>query len=152
KKEDLRLALDDAHVRFVLLLGYTGQDDLGQHAKRDLDDLLSELNDPTVVVSVRVLNQATLHRAVSTQASGGAINLEVMLHEWGQMTAPYLAYYGQVDAADVAGWWTTHGTALLAKNLRNFTGSTEVNDGIVQTLTLTPEKFFYFNNGVTVLC
>jgi len=41
---------------------------------------------------------------------------------------------------------------LFDKNLRNFKGDTSVNNGIKSTLSLNPDDFWYFNNGVTVLC
>jgi hypothetical protein len=41
---------------------------------------------------------------------------------------------------------------LLAKNLRKFKGDTDVNLAIKRTLVSEPEKFWYFNNGITVLC
>ena len=46
----------------------------------------------------------------------------------------------------------TFGQLLFARNLRKFTGRTDVNDGIMETLTKEPSKFWYFNNGITVLC
>lgn len=33
-----------------------------------------------------------------------------------------------------------------------FLGDTDVNDNIVKTLKEEPEKFWYFNNGITALC
>ena len=45
-----------------------------------------------------------------------------------------------------------HQQLLFAKNLRKFTGSTEVNEGIKDTLVKDPSKFWYFNNGITILC
>ena len=43
-------------------------------------------------------------------------------------------------------------TRLTAKNLRQFKGLTEVNESISKTLTANAERFWYFNNGITILC
>jgi hypothetical protein len=45
------------------------------------------------------------------------------------------------------------GVRLFARNIRGFLGSsTAVNDGMVKTLASEPERFFYYNNGVTIIC
>jgi AIPR protein len=116
-----------------------------------LTQLLDEMNSPSEVMSLKVLNQGELHRIVASGVAGESVDLEVMLHQWGMMQSPYLAYYGQVAVTDIASWGQ-FGTRLTAKNLRQFKGLTEVNDSIAKTLTLNPERFWYFNNGITVLC
>jgi hypothetical protein len=44
------------------------------------------------------------------------------------------------------------GTRLFARNIRGFLGSTEINRGMEATLAKEPELFWYFNNGVTIIC
>ncbi len=44
------------------------------------------------------------------------------------------------------------GTRLFARNIRGFLGSTEINRGMEATLSKEPELFWYFNNGVTIIC
>jgi AIPR protein len=80
------------------------------------------------------------------------VSFDVALHDWGSVQEPHIAYYGQIEAEDLAAWWSEHGARLLAKNLRKFIGDSEVNNSIVDTLLADPENFWYFNNGVTVLC
>jgi hypothetical protein len=145
-------ALDTTTLRVLLLVVHTGLGPLGSQVRQVYDDLAQELNDASDVVTLRVLTQKEIHDAVSEEALAEAIDLEVMLYEWGTTRSPYPSYYGQVAAGDVAQWSLTHGPALFEKNLRKFVGSTEVNEGIITTLLESPEKFWYFNNGITVLC
>lgn len=145
-------ALDTTSLRVLVLVVHTGLGPLGSQVKQVYDDLAHELNDASDVATLRVLTQKEIHDAVSEEALAEAIDLEVMLHEWGTTRSPYPSYYGQVAAGDVAQWMLTHGPALFEKNLRKFVGSTEVNEGIINTLLDSPEKFWYFNNGITVLC
>jgi hypothetical protein len=45
------------------------------------------------------------------------------------------------------------GIRLFARNIRGFMGtSTPVNHGMAATLKKEPERFFYYNNGITILC
>lgn len=45
------------------------------------------------------------------------------------------------------------GIRIFARNIRGFMGKeTPVNREMVKTLESEPEKFFYFNNGVTIVC
>jgi len=152
KQSLILAALDDPSVRFKLVLVHTGIQALSKHAQRPLDDLLAEVNDASNMLSIVPLTQTGLHKAVVADAEGDSIKLEVMLSEWGQCKQPYSSYYGQVEAADIGAWWKDHQQALFAKNLRKFTGSTEVNEAIKDTLTNEPAKFWYFNNGITILC
>jgi hypothetical protein len=150
-KDKVFAALSDASARFTVVLAYTGEQPLSGDAQRPLEDFLTEMNSPTEVMGLRVLNQAALHAIVATGATADAVDLEVMLHDWGMVRQPYLSYYGQVAVSDIASWGA-FGVRLTSKNLRQFRGLTEVNEAIAKTLTVSSEKFWYFNNGITILC
>ncbi len=74
-----------------------------------------------------------------------------MLREWGTTESPFRAYYGQVLVQEIASW-ASYGRLLFAKNLRYYRGPTDVNEGIEKTLNDTPNNFWYYNNGITILC
>lgn len=74
------------------------------------------------------------------------------LKNWGPIAEPYAAFYGEIDAPQIAEWWLQHERRLFAKNLRTFIGSTDVNEALAETLRTCPENFWYFNNGITILC
>lgn len=112
---------------------------------------LKEMNDPTAMVFLRIMNQATVHGIIATGVRGTPINLEVVLSEWGQIKEPYSAVYGYIAATDVASWWDAYYPSIFAPNLRMFLGQTDVNIGIIDTLKSAPESFWYFNNGITAL-
>ena len=149
---DIETALDDAGVTYELILTHTGQQNISRHAKEVFEDLLKEINDVSEVVRYKIISQAELHASISGSADGSPINLEVMLYDWGIIQEPYLAYYGQVEAKDVASWWQQHGSGILSKNLRKLITKSDVNDSINETLKKTPEHFWYYNNGITALC
>jgi hypothetical protein len=143
--------LADSQVTFTLVVAYTGQQPLPHEVQRPLDELLAALNDPVELVGLRTLRQVDLHQIVAQQAIGESIKLQVMLKEWGSVKEPYMAFYGQVDLKDIA-TWGKYGQHLYAKNIRGFKGSTDVNEGIINTIKASPQHFWYFNNGVTLTC
>lgn len=152
RAKELDAALDDASTRIVLLLAYTGQEPLAPEIAQDLNDVLDGINDPTELVSSQVLRQSDLYAAVAHGLDGAPINLDVALYEWGQVREPYVGFYGQVSASDVATWYGAHQSRLFAPNIRLFLGSTEVNEILLDTLLNSPRDFWYYNNGVTALC
>jgi hypothetical protein len=44
------------------------------------------------------------------------------------------------------------GVRLFARNIRGYLGETQVNQNMKQTLENEPEYFWYYNNGVTIVC
>jgi len=53
----------------------------------------------------------------------------------------------------IAHLYETGGKRLFARNIRGFLGeSTDVNRSMEYTLKREPERFFYYNNGITILC
>lgn len=150
-KDKVFAALSDASARFTIVLAYTGEQALSADAMEPLQQLLNDMNSPSEVMSLKVLNQGELHKIVASGVGGESVDLEVMLHQWGMLQVPFLAYYGQVAVSDVA-TWGQFGSQLTAKNLRQFRGLTEVNESIAKTLVGNPERFWYFNNGITIIC
>ena len=59
--------------------------------------------------------------------------------------------FSMTDVA-VAGLYERAGARLFARNVRGFLGSTEINRGMEETLAHEPEYFWYYNNGITIVC
>ena len=53
---------------------------------------------------------------------------------------------------DAEEYYNTYGNSLFARNIRYYKGSTSVNQGIRNVLKEEPENFFYYNNGITIIC
>lgn len=152
RSHELDAVLDDASTRIVLLIVYTGQEGLSKHVSQDLEDVINEINDPAELASTQVLRQSNVYSAVAHGLEGAPMDVDVALYDWGQVREPYVGFYGQVSASDIAGWFSIHQDRLLAPNIRMFLGATEVNESIVHTLLNNPQDFWYFNNGITALC
>ena len=146
-------AIQNARVKIQMVVVHTGNQSLNeQHVQPLFDQLLREVNDTSEILSLVILTQKELYSAVGNVTSGAPINLgDVALKDWGKVDAPFVAFYGQVEASDIAKWWEAHGPRLFSKNLRKFIGRTDVNAGIEETLSSKPDYFWYFNNGITAL-
>src|SRR5712692_2385295 len=118
-------ALSDATAKFTLVLAYTGEQAISADVQKPFEELLTEMNSPTEVMTLRVLKQADLHSIVASGAVGESVDLEITLHNWGLIKEPYVAYYGQVAVSDIVPWGQ-YGTRLTSKNLRQFRGLTEI--------------------------
>ncbi|TSB26621.1 AIPR family protein [Streptomyces benahoarensis] len=79
--------------------------------------------------------------------------LTAELYPWFGMGSDelYESYQGVVDAEQVA-QWARRGPNLFNLNIRNPLGRTAINNALLATLTEEPAHFWYFNNGITVLC
>lgn len=54
--------------------------------------------------------------------------------------------------ADLAKIYEDNGIRLFQRNIRGYLGKNDINRGIERTIEREPEYFWYFNNGVTIVC
>jgi len=57
-----------------------------------------------------------------------------------------------MSGKEVGGLYGMAGDRLFARNIRGFLGDTAINDGMQTTLQREAEHFWYFNNGITIVC
>lgn len=152
REQEIKALLRRGDVRIILVIAHTGVPQLGEPIRDALQEFLSHQNNDgdEDVISLETFDRARVYSHLDPLARR-TINLNIGLSEWGRVRDPFLAYYGQIKVSDVASW-RNHGRALVDGNLRFYRGSTEVNNAMDDTLSTAPEKFWYFNNGITVLC
>jgi hypothetical protein len=137
-------------MRIVLALAFTSSNPLSSHVNSLMDDYLAKQNNvgDREVFARETFDIPMMYRYLS---QGSKINAQIALSEWGTVEHPYRAYYGMMTVQDI-GRWADFGKPLLARNIRFYTGSTDVNDALHETLQTDPVNFWYFNNGITILC
>lgn len=158
KKQPLiEKALSEYETKYSLVLIDTGEKAaLAVHAQRLIDDLLKELNsagesETEEIVEFIKLNQGKVFSSFAKSMGDAPINIEIGLAEWGMISEPHRAYYGMVSAKEIAKWWEDYQRKLFNKNIRQVLGSTDVNNEIEETLVNNPDKFWYYNNGITII-
>ncbi|MDI9348625.1 MAG: AIPR family protein [Candidatus Symbiobacter sp.] len=61
---------------------------------------------------------------------------------------------GRIPVSEIARIMADHKERLLDRNIRRFLGFKKniVNTGIKETLIKEPQNFYYYNNGITIIC
>jgi hypothetical protein len=152
KQSVLAAALADPATRYEIVVVHTGASRLAQPSQTDLDDLAAEMNDVSEVLFATILNQSELHASLAAGIAGEPINIQIGLKSWGRKEDPKEAFYGQLSADQIAIWWAKYRYRLFSKNLRSVLGDTDVNSEMRETLQKQPAEFWYFNNGITIVC
>ena len=147
----LRLGMPGTFVQLIVVS--TGASALAKHGQSVIDGFLQELNgnDPDPIASAEVMGLSEVYSGLANDPLQGNLTLEANILEWSYIATPYPAYFGMIDGLQLKQWWKNHGKGLVAGNIRHSLGATEVNTQIKQTASSTPEKFWYFNNGVTLI-
>lgn len=155
--EEIRTAIRDllrtpgARIRLVTVS--TASDPLSDEVERPILDLLAQVNDLEDVDPVGThahLNQAVLFKSI-VDSDRPAIDIDLQMSEWGKGNDPMKIYYGRVSAAEIAHWFNTYGADLFAENIRVVIPRSDINEGILGTIKSEPDKFIYYNNGITIL-
>ena len=123
-----------------------------EYNSRLINDLLEEVNEASEVMD---FSRFTLKRAIQSLVNlldGNPITKDILIKNWERIDNPYKAVLGIIDGSTLAQLWIDNRTRLFSDNIREFIGNTSVNADIKKTALEEPEKFLYYNNGVTILC
>lgn len=147
----LRIATPGTRVHYVV--SSTGSSSLAKHGLSVLDTFLDELNgdDPDPIASYEVLGLIEIYNGLVNDPSQGSISLDAQILDWSYVSTPHSAYFGVIDGPQLKGWWKNYGRRVVSANIRHALGQTDVNNEIRKTATSSPELFWYFNNGITLV-
>jgi hypothetical protein len=140
-------------ARLQLVIATTASNPLSEEVAQPLNDLLAIFNDvgdDKAIAFLDVFTQLTFFDALA-QPNRKTVDLDVHLLDWGRTLEPVLSYYGRAGAAQIAQWFNEHGNSLFAENIRVVLPRSEINDGILRTISKEPHRFWYYNNGITIL-
>jgi hypothetical protein len=146
--------IEDALKKLIsvrVAIAYPGSAKIDPMIQEKIDEFIQSQNDTSDLFFFSSITQRELFHFFVRQAAPPQINLEIRLKHFGVVESPLKAVYGQLSASDVASWYRKHGNQLFARNIRSFLGSSEVNNSISETLKSSPENFWYYNNGITIV-
>jgi hypothetical protein len=156
----LQARLGDISMRLItpgtslhLIVVSTGASTLSAPAASRLTKIISDLNNPgsDPIASFGVLGLSEVYTGLADDPSQSSFSLDATILDWSYVSTPYPAYFGIIDGQTLKGWWKKYGRGLVAQNIRHSLGVTDVNKEIVGTASATPENFWYFNNGITLI-
>jgi hypothetical protein len=139
-------------LKISLVTAHTATQPLAPFVRRKIDDPIAELNDAVPIADGTHFDQAGIYGLITSESRPPKLKLQIGLKDWGVIERPFLAYYGRVHVNEIKEWWEEHGNLLFGQNLRLFYSNSDVNDALSRTLGNDPEFFWYFNNGITVIC
>lgn len=157
KQQEITAAIRDINYQIEMVFCHTGSQNINEYVIKPIDKLFKQVNEhEDDAMDLLVFTERRLQDIYDYLANGqngeDIVLDDVILNNWGIVENPYKAYYGTIPVAAVGEWYKQYGNRLFAKNIRYYKGSTEVNQGIKEALKNEPDKFFYYNNGIKVLC
>ena len=79
------------------------------------------------------------------------VSADLYLSNWGEIREPYHSVFGRVQGRALAELWKKH-PHVTHLNLRDYAQRSDVNIAIAKTTREEPHHFWYFNNGLTIIC
>lgn len=154
KKYDIERALDGIDYKIESIFIHTGNSDTNGFIMKPMMELMEQTNDEAgEILCFSQIAFREIYAYLSGMDVSDDVTLDdVVLKNWGSISDPFLVYYGVIPAVAVGEWYKKYGNKLFALNLRYYKGRTDVNDGIKRSLSNEPEMFFYYNNGIKLLC
>ena len=151
---DVDTALTQMGYQIQGVFIHTGNQNANSFVLKLMKDLMSRTNDEiSSILSFKEISFKNIYEFLSKGQEQQTIDIaDVILNNWGKIETPYTAYYGTVSAVAVGEWYNTYGNFLFEKNIRFYKGNTEINEGMKKVLLQEPEKFYYYNNGLKLLC
>ncbi|TDB95695.1 AIPR family protein [Actinomadura sp. 7K534] len=151
-KMRLDAAMSDPRLQITLVVAVMGLATPSQAVQDVLERTRAEFNTHGPMLNYLVIGDAEFHQQLREDLSPSPVNVEATMSGWLRRGTPFEAWHGTVAARDIARWFSDHGDVLFEQNVRDSLGLTSINSGIKKTLLTEPENFWYFNNGITVLC
>lgn len=141
---------NDPQVGFVFAIARPN--DLHADHRAILDECASEVgrwySNPA---TIEVLTLDKLARIARAGMGEPPIDLDVRFASVETDDVPHRIYFGTVTAEEVARWYREAQERLFRRNIRGALGRNTVNEGIRTTLIERPERFWDFNNGITIV-
>ncbi|WKX17127.1 MULTISPECIES: AIPR family protein [unclassified Streptomyces] len=145
-------ALGDPNLKINLVIALVGNDPLHSHTTAILDRAREDHHGHGPMLSYDLLTTTELLQQLREDRMPDPVDVTLRMLKWLRRDLPFPSYQGSLRARNVGDMYERHGSHLFSKNIRQSLGLTRINVGIEKTLAEEPENFWYFNNGITILC
>jgi hypothetical protein len=151
-EEQVATVLSTASSRITMVPALMRTDSLAADVIQRLEDKIQEFNQLGPPLDYRTYLASDIWQVVRNDFADPPVNFSVKMSDWFRVTEPYEAFQGAVAVGDVAQWYEEHGDRMFDRNIRKPLGRTQVNQSLIQSLSDEAHNFWYFNNGITILC
>ncbi|MBW4645428.1 MAG: AIPR family protein [Goleter apudmare HA4340-LM2] len=125
---------------------------LGSHVINDLKQLKDELNTFESRFEWKDLKIENIYEWLTAKQAIASVDVDLTLENWHCLKQPRRAFYGLVNASELASLYNQYNKSLFENNIRYYLGTAEVNLAIAETVKEQPSELFYLNNGLTITC
>ncbi|GAA1995285.1 AIPR family protein [Nocardiopsis rhodophaea] len=150
--EQVKEAIVNRGASVTVLTVLMGVEAPSPEVMRALANGEKEFNTHGGLVDHRFLHAGDVWTWVRDDVAPDPVSMSVELYPWFSLDVPHHAFQGIIPAERVAEWLDKNGSRLFERNIRNPLSGTLTNEEITSTLSDEPSLFWYFNNGITVLC
>jgi hypothetical protein len=150
--DEIEGLISDSQCKLIAAIVYSGSQPISKEIQKELDNLKQDYNDISEILEYKVIDLKKIYQSIPYIGQGFPITANLSINNYGKIEEPYKALYGKVDASEIYNLYQEFGEFLFEKNLRKFISDSNINESVQTTLVESPEKFWYFNNGITVLC
>lgn len=150
RRSEIEAALYSS-ARIVLVTVHHGPDPADQSVRGRVDEITAAIDDGADLAESIHWHQQHLFDAMEQESAPPSITADLTFCNWGQIKDPYHAVFGMVQGAAIADLGMRY-PQLAHQNLRELLHESDVNSAIRKTVGSEPHHFWYFNNGLTVIC
>ncbi|EGY23863.1 hypothetical protein DA2_3943 [Desulfovibrio sp. A2] len=151
KKTELESAILNAKWKIIINVCYSSDNKISDEINKSLKEFMDRHNNNDDIMNHTATGISDLY-SVARGDGTGPVNEDISLVQFSKSShADHEVYCGQISAALLADLYEKHQSRLFAKNIRSLLQNSDINSGIIDTLKNDPERFFCFNNGITMV-
>ena len=149
--ERAKNVISQGTVKVTQVIALMRADEVTPGFRHAIESGETEFNRHGDLLDHRIILARDVWTSIRQDQAPAPIALEAKLFPWFNVTVPYESYQGVVTADQVSSW-ARNGTNLFNLNIRDPLGRTAINNELIETLITEPANFWYYNNGITILC
>lgn len=122
-----------------------------QEAGGNVEGFVFDYKDTIILFRDYLISAPAVHTLTLRIFSEGTIQHEGTIHRFDPERKTE-SWVFTMSGEDVGKMFAQEGLRLFARNIRGYLGDTEINESMAETIQKEPHNFWYYNNGVTMVC
>lgn len=154
RSDEFEQLIEDGADHFVAIYAFLGDQPVkeGDEAWKLSTDFRKEVNLNGEILETKFWNTRDIYEKRNAASAPDTLEQEIFFEKW---TAPFTSFkaeiLGVVPASEIYQMVESCGDRLFDKNIRKALGNTQVNTDMAQTMVSDSNRFWHYNNGVTIV-